>query len=119
MRGVHGRARRRSGPELRRPVGRVGDGARIESAASVAAEPAGRAVVAALTEADALQCGFCAPGITVTCAVALREHGSLAAEPAQLRELLASHVCRCTGYLPLVEALAGLALDHDDAGSRA
>jgi len=57
-----------------------------------------------------LQCGFCIPGI----AVAARHLLAHNPDPtrAQIREALNNHVCRCTGYVKIVDAieLAGRAL---------
>ena len=51
----------------------------------------------------ALQCGFCTPGILTTA------HALLSAEPDadadRIREVLSGNICRCTGYLPIVEAI--------------
>jgi aerobic-type carbon monoxide dehydrogenase small subunit (CoxS/CutS family) len=94
------------------PLARVADGARIETAHGLATEPAGRKVLDALTAADALQCGFCGPGITVECVAALREHGALPDTAGSMRELLAGHLCRCTGYHPIVAALRGTSLNE-------
>jgi len=51
----------------------------------------------------ALQCGFCTPGILTTA------HALLSAEPDadedRVREVLSGNICRCTGYVPIVEAI--------------
>ncbi len=51
----------------------------------------------------ALQCGFCTPGILTTA------HALLTNEPdadrARIREVLSGNLCRCTGYVPIVEAI--------------
>jgi aerobic-type carbon monoxide dehydrogenase small subunit (CoxS/CutS family) len=56
----------------------------------------------AFHEHHALQCGFCTAGILMTLEAFLREHP----EPAEheVREALAGHLCRCTGYSAMVEA---------------
>jgi aerobic-type carbon monoxide dehydrogenase small subunit (CoxS/CutS family) len=57
----------------------------------------------AFHEAHALQCGFCTPGFLMSMEAFLREHP----EPgeAELREALAGNLCRCTGYLGIIEAV--------------
>jgi 2-furoyl-CoA dehydrogenase 2Fe-2S iron sulfur subunit len=50
----------------------------------------------------ALQCGFCTPGILMSLDAYLRQH-PMPSEPA-LRQYLAGHLCRCTGYVPIVAA---------------
>jgi carbon-monoxide dehydrogenase small subunit len=57
----------------------------------------------AFHQAHALQCGFCTPGLLMTVEAFLRE----APDPTdeQIRDALASNLCRCTGYLGLIEAV--------------
>jgi 2-furoyl-CoA dehydrogenase 2Fe-2S iron sulfur subunit len=50
----------------------------------------------------ALQCGFCTPGILISLDCYLRHHPS--PSEASLRELLSGHLCRCTGYAPILAA---------------
>ena len=51
----------------------------------------------------ALQCGFCTPGMITTA------HALLSDEPDcdahRVREVLSGNLCRCTGYIPIVEAV--------------
>jgi aerobic-type carbon monoxide dehydrogenase small subunit (CoxS/CutS family) len=50
----------------------------------------------------ALQCGFCTPGMLTTL------HALLTDEPAadadRIRDVLSGNLCRCTGYIPIVDA---------------
>jgi aerobic-type carbon monoxide dehydrogenase small subunit (CoxS/CutS family) len=57
----------------------------------------------AFHEAHALQCGFCTPGFLMSVEAFLREHPDAGEE--ELREALAGNLCRCTGYLGIVEAV--------------
>jgi aerobic-type carbon monoxide dehydrogenase small subunit (CoxS/CutS family) len=57
----------------------------------------------AFNEAHALQCGFCTPGFLMSMEAYLREHPD--AGRGELREALAGNLCRCTGYLGIVEAV--------------
>jgi carbon-monoxide dehydrogenase small subunit len=50
-----------------------------------------------------LQCGFCTPGI-ITTAHALLSHEPDAGEE-RIREVLSGNICRCTGYVAIVEAI--------------
>jgi aerobic-type carbon monoxide dehydrogenase small subunit (CoxS/CutS family) len=63
---------------------------------------------AAFREAHALQCGFCTPGILMSMVAFLRDHPA-PTEP-DIRDALAGHLCRCTGYANIVKAVA---LAHD------
>jgi carbon-monoxide dehydrogenase small subunit len=57
----------------------------------------------AFHEAHALQCGFCTPGFLMSMEAFLRDHPD--AGDDELREALAGNLCRCTGYLGIVEAV--------------
>jgi 2-furoyl-CoA dehydrogenase 2Fe-2S iron sulfur subunit len=57
----------------------------------------------------ALQCGFCTPGILMSLDHFLRQRAS--PNRAEIRELLSGHLCRCTGYTPIVEAALEVAGD--------
>jgi carbon-monoxide dehydrogenase small subunit len=54
-------------------------------------------------EHHALQCGFCTPGFLTTA------HALLTREPDasedRIRHVLSGNLCRCTGYIPIVEAV--------------
>lgn len=49
-----------------------------------------------------LQCGFCTPGILMSLDALLSRNPN--ASEQQLREQLAGHLCRCTGYAPIMRA---------------
>jgi aerobic-type carbon monoxide dehydrogenase small subunit (CoxS/CutS family) len=55
----------------------------------------------------ALQCGFCTPGILMSASELLAEGGTPTRR--EIEELLAGHLCRCTGYEPIVDAIAEVA----------
>jgi len=93
------------------------DGAAVRSCLMLAVQAHGRALTTveglpwgplheAFREAHALQCGFCTPGFLVSVDAFLR--GTLDPTDDEIREALAGNLCRCTGYLPIVEAV-GLA----------
>jgi len=50
-----------------------------------------------------LQCGYCTPGILMSAEVFLRTN----ARPSEreVREMLSGHLCRCTGYVGMVDAI--------------
>ncbi|HEY7039363.1 MAG TPA: (2Fe-2S)-binding protein [Methylomirabilota bacterium] len=54
-----------------------------------------------------LQCGYCTPGIIMSTCAFLRERPAPSAE--EIREMLAGHLCRCTGYHFIVEAIEAAA----------
>lgn len=63
----------------------------------------------AMVHCHGSQCGFCTPGFVVAMAGLLEEHDRL--EEADLRYGLTGNLCRCTGYVPIIEA--GVELDSD------
>jgi 2-furoyl-CoA dehydrogenase 2Fe-2S iron sulfur subunit len=50
-----------------------------------------------------LQCGYCTPGILVSSDAFLR--GNPAPSEQEVREMLSGHICRCTGYAGMVDAI--------------
>jgi aerobic-type carbon monoxide dehydrogenase small subunit (CoxS/CutS family) len=108
------------------------DGQPVLSCLALTLECAGRSVttVEGLTEqgrlhplqesfADlgAAQCGYCTPGILMT-AKALLDHEPRPSRD-RIREALAGNLCRCTGYLQILEAVeAAAARLHPDPAPR-
>jgi carbon-monoxide dehydrogenase small subunit len=54
-------------------------------------------------EKHGLQCGFCTPGLLLTTQTLLEENPDPSEE--EIREYLSGNVCRCTGYLGVVDAV--------------
>src|SRR5580692_3055895 len=52
----------------------------------------------------ALQCGFCTPGFLMLAEAYLAEADAVVTEE-RIRELVASNLCRCTGYQGIIEAI--------------
>lgn len=57
---------------------------------------------AAFRRNHALQCGFCTAGILMSLDHFLRTHPSPG--EGEIRDLLSGHLCRCTGYTPIIKA---------------
>ena len=78
------------------------DGSTVETVESLA----GDALLSPLQEAfkrhHALQCGFCTPGILIA-ADDLLSRGDPSRE--EIVDMLSGHLCRCTGYAPIVAAI--------------
>lgn len=51
----------------------------------------------------ALQCGFCTPGMLASATALLAANPKPTAD--EVRDALAGNLCRCTGYVPIVEAV--------------
>lgn len=56
----------------------------------------------ALLDDGAIQCGFCTPGVVLTLEAFLRDHPRPTAEA--IRHALSGNLCRCSGYVKIVEA---------------
>ena len=57
----------------------------------------------AFVNEGAVQCGFCTPGMEIAAEAVLLEHPKPTAE--QIRRGLEGNLCRCTGYVAIVEAV--------------
>ncbi len=60
-------------------------------------------LLASLSQAGSVQCGFCTPGIVIA-AEALLQSNPQPSENA-IREALSGNLCRCTGYSMIVEGI--------------
>ncbi|MFL5841657.1 MAG: (2Fe-2S)-binding protein [Thermoleophilaceae bacterium] len=80
------------------------DGATITTLEGVTAqdEPL-HPVQQAFWERHGMQCGFCTPGIIMSTLELLEEHPHPTRE--QIGNALGGHLCRCTGYVKIVEAV--------------
>ena len=94
------------------------DGAAVRSCLMLAVQAEGSSVVtveglsredgltplqAAFRKHHALQCGFCTPGMLTTVHALLSEEPD--ADETRIRSVLAGNLCRCTGYIPIIEAV--------------
>jgi xanthine dehydrogenase YagT iron-sulfur-binding subunit len=67
-------------------------------------------VQAAFIEYDAVQCGYCTPGLVMSCAALLRDQPGATAE--DVRRAISGHVCRCGTYPHVVAATLAAARDR-------
>jgi len=79
------------------------DGSSIETVAGMAGTEGLHPLQSALLDAGAVQCGFCTPGILLT-AVELLENNPNPNE-LEVRQALAGNLCRCTGYVKIIEGV--------------
>jgi 2-furoyl-CoA dehydrogenase 2Fe-2S iron sulfur subunit len=89
------------------------DGCEIRTVESLAPS-AGRLGVlqSAFRRNHALQCGFCTAGILMSLDCFLRQHPR--PDEESIRDLLGGHLCRCTGYTPIVRAALEAAAEMAD-----
>ncbi len=79
------------------------DGAEIRTVEALAADGELNPLQRAFREQHALQCGFCTPGILMAATDFLERHPAPSRD--EIVDLLSGHLCRCTGYEPIVEAI--------------
>lgn len=78
-------------------------GARVETVESLAGDGDLHPIQEAFWNHHGLQCGFCTPGMLMAVKTLLQEDPE--PEEATIREYLAGNLCRCTGYVQIVEAV--------------
>jgi len=79
------------------------EGARIRTVEGLAPAPGRLSVLQeSFREHHGLQCGFCTAGILMSLDALLRFHKN--PSEAEVRKILSGHLCRCTGYTPIVRA---------------
>jgi len=81
--------------------------AKIETVEGLAQNGNLDALQQAFSEHHALQCGYCTPGMLMS-AKHLLDHNSSPTE-AEIRKAIQGNICRCTGYVNIVEAIKAAA----------
>jgi len=83
------------------------DGASIETVEGLGADGQMHPLQEAFGEHHALQCGYCTPGMLMSAKALLDENP----EPTEgeIRRAIQGNICRCTGYVNIVEAIAAAA----------
>jgi len=83
------------------------DGASIETVEGLGADGELDPLQQAFGEHHALQCGYCTPGMLMSAKALLDENP----EPTEgeIRRAIQGNICRCTGYVNIVEAIAAAA----------
>ena len=91
------------------------DGSSIETIEGATDSGRIRDLQNAFIENNALQCGFCTPGMLLAADELLRNHPSPTRE--EIREQLSGNYCRCTGYQSIVDSVQQVARER--AGQQA
>jgi aerobic carbon-monoxide dehydrogenase small subunit len=88
-------------------AGRI-DGRSITTIEGLASDGVLDPLQSAFVEHGALECGYCIPGMILLAKsfLAERPHPS----DAEIRRALSSNLCRCTGYVKMIEAIKAVAL---------
>ncbi len=68
----------------------------------------------AFLDRDAVACGFCTPGMLMSAKALLDQNPRPSRK--EIRRAISGNLCRCTGYIPIVEAIALAAREHTGRG---
>jgi aerobic carbon-monoxide dehydrogenase small subunit len=83
------------------------DGAKVETIEGVSDAGEVADLQAAFEQRNALQCGFCTPGMVLTAQDLLKRGGMPSRD--EIREHISGNYCRCTGYQAIVDAVESVA----------
>lgn len=90
------------------------EGSEVRTVEGLAPTPDRLSVLqAAFRRHHALQCGFCTAGILMSLTVHLAEHPD--ASETEIKEVVGGHLCRCTGYAPIIKAALEAAVTLKEA----
>jgi aerobic carbon-monoxide dehydrogenase small subunit len=88
------------------------DGARVDTIEGMSDTGELADLQEAFEKRNALQCGFCTPGMLLTAAALLAQGGVPSRD--KIREHLSGNYCRCTGYHAIVDAVEAVAKARAD-----
>jgi carbon-monoxide dehydrogenase small subunit len=83
------------------------DGAKIETVEGLAEADELTQLQQAFSDHHALQCGYCTPGMLMSATALLRANRSPSEQ--EIRKGIQGNICRCTGYVNIVEAIKAAA----------
>jgi carbon-monoxide dehydrogenase small subunit len=78
------------------------EGREIVTIEEIVRTPEGEQVATAFRDCHAVQCGFCSPGFVVSLSAALKDGADV---DQVLEDVVPGHVCRCTGYVNIRQAV--------------
>ena len=90
------------------------DGRSVETVEGLASDGNLHPLQEAFIQLNAVQCGFCIPGMIMAAKAALEKKGD--PTPEEVRFILSGNLCRCTGYQKIVEAVLLAAQEMRDHG---
>jgi 4-hydroxybenzoyl-CoA reductase subunit gamma len=79
------------------------EGRRIETIEALASEGRMSRLQQAFHEKLGTQCGFCTPGMIMAAEALLRRNANPSVD--EIREALSGNLCRCTGYVKIIESV--------------
>jgi len=92
------------------------DRAELETIEGLANESELHPLQRAFQDQHALQCGFCTPGFLMTAVAFLKENPRPTRD--EVREAISGNICRCTGYLPIINAILQAASEPEKISKR-
>jgi aerobic-type carbon monoxide dehydrogenase small subunit (CoxS/CutS family) len=92
------------------------EGSKVVTVEGLSNDEALTPLQASFRKHHALQCGFCTPGMITTAHVLLTEESDCDAD--RVREVLSGNICRCTGYISIVEAVLDARAAYKNSGGR-
>ena len=92
------------------------EGSKVVTVEGLSNDEALTPLQASFRKHHALQCGFCTPGMITTAHVLLTEEPDCDAD--RVREVLSGNICRCTGYISIVEAVLDARAAYKKPGGR-
>jgi len=87
----------------------AGEGCRITTIEGLGADGTAQALREAFIANGAAQCGYCTPGIIVALTSLLGEPRAAPPTADDIRHWLGGNICRCTGYVKIVDAVLAAA----------
>ena len=88
------------------------EGTRVETVEALQQTETGQRLMTAFSEEGAVQCGYCIPGMEMASLALVRQGEPLSRE--QIKEGLSGNLCRCTGYVKIVDAVERAARMKDE-----
>ena len=93
------------------------DGATVRTIEGFADDAAMAALRDAFRQHHALQCGYCTPGMLIAARDLIRRKGGLRRD--QIRREMSGNLCRCTGYMGIIDAIAAVMAARPPASASA
>lgn len=90
-------------------LARLADGRSVTTIEGISPAQGLSPLQAAFVRTGATQCGFCTPGFIVTATAFLRDHPHPSRE--EIVRAISGNLCRCTGYLKIIEAIGAAAAE--------
>ena len=90
------------------------DGREVQTVETTTPSPALRALQDAFVEHNALQCGYCTPGMLMAALDLVERKPDASRE--QVREWMSGNYCRCTGYQAIIDAVCAVLATQQAGG---